>query len=433
MENDLIAGLGFVILLILMALRVPVGIAMGIVGIGGFATLSGLEPALQLVSLSPIRNATDFAFGLIPMFVLMGVFASTSGMSGELFRAGNAWLGHRRGGLSMATLAACAGFAAICGSSVATAATMAKVALPEMRRYGYADSVATGVIGAGGTLGILIPPSVVLAVYGIITQQDIGRLFVAALVPGFLAVAMYMGTVQIIAWRSPDSVPAGVAVPWRERFAALANVWAVLLVFAFVIGGIYGGIFTPTEAAGMGAGGTFLIAIARRSLSRRQILDCLIESVRTTGALFTILIGALLFGVFLAITQTPQKLTDLLLSLPVGPYGVLLILLLFFLALGCLMDSLAMIILTVPIIFPAIVDLGFDPIWFGVIVVMTVELGLITPPFGLNVFVIRGVARDVKLSTIYRGVAPFIVTDIVRILLLVMFPAIVMYLPDTMG
>ena len=333
----------------------------------------------------------------------------------------------------MATLAACAGFAAICGSSVATAATMAKVALPEMRRYGYASSVATGVIGAGGTLGILIPPSVVLAIYGIITQQDIGRLFVAALVPGVLAVAMYMATVQIIAWRNPDSVPAGKAVSWRERFSALANVWAVLLVFAFVIGGIYGGIFTPTEAAGMGAGGTFLIAILRRSLSRRQILDCLIESVRTTGAVFTILIGALLFGVFLAITQTPQKLTDVLLSLPIGPYGILLILLLFYLMLGCLMDSLAMIILTVPIIFPAIVDLGFDPIWFGVVVVMTVELGLITPPFGLNVFVIRGVARDVSLATVYRGVAPFIVTDIVRILLLVAFPAIVMYLPNTMG
>ena len=433
MDNDVTAGLGFVALILLMVLRVPIGIAMGIVGIGGFAMLSGVGPALQLLSLSPIRNATDFAFGLIPMFVLMGVFASASGMSSELFRAGNAWLGHRRGGLSMATLAACAGFAAICGSSVATAATMAKVALPEMRRYGYSTSVATGVIGAGGTLGILIPPSVVLAVYGIITQQDIGRLFIAALIPGVLAVAMYMTTVQIIAWVKRDAVPAGDAVPWRERISSLGNVWAVALVFVFVIGGIYGGIFTPTEAAGMGAGGTFLIAVARRSLTGRQIIDCLIESVRTTGALFTILIGALLFGVFLAITQTPQKLTDLLLALPVGPYGILLILLLFYVILGCLMDSLAMIILTVPVIFPAIVDLGFDPIWFGVIVVMTVELGLITPPFGLNVFVIRGVARDVNLATIYRGVAPFILTDIIRILLLVAFPAIVMFLPNTMG
>ena len=273
----------------------------------------------------------------------------------------------------------------------------------------------------------------VLAVYGIITQQDIGRLFIAAFIPGLLAVAMYMTTVQIIAWFNPDAVPAGVRASWRERIASLRNVWAVALVFFFVIGGIYGGVFTPTEAAGMGAAGAFLIAVIRRSLTLRQTLDCLIESVRTTGAVFTILIGALLFGVFLAITQTPQKLTDLLLALPIGPYGILLLLLLFYLILGCLMDSLAMIILTVPIIFPAIVDLGFDPIWFGVVVVMTVELGLITPPFGLNVFVIRGVARDVRLSTIYRGVAPFIVTDVLRILLLVAFPSIVLFLPDTMG
>ena len=433
MDNDLIAGLGFVVLFVLMLLRVPVGIAMAIVGIGGFASLSGIDPALRLVALSPIRNATDFAFGLIPLFILMGAFASASGMSRELFRAGNAWLGHRRGGLSLATLAACSGFAAICGSSVATSATMAKVALPEMRDYGYSSSISTGVIAAGGTLGILIPPSVVLAVYGIITQQDIGRLFIAAFIPGLLAVAMYMITVQIIAWLNPEAVPAGFRASWRERIASLRNVWAVALVFFFVIGGIYGGVFTPTEAAGMGAAGAFLIAVVRRSLTPRQTLDCLMESVRTTGAVFTILIGALLFGVFLAITQTPQKLTDLLLALPIGPYGILLLLLLFYLILGCLMDSLAMIILTVPIIFPAIVDLGFDPVWFGVVVVMTVELGLITPPFGLNVFVIRGVASDVKLSTIYRGVAPFIVTDVLRILLLVAFPSIVLFLPDTMG
>ena len=389
--------------------------------------------ALKLLVHSPIRTATDYAFGLIPMFVLMGVIAGASGMSTELFRASNRWLGHRRGGLTMATIAACGGFSAICGSSVATAATMAKVALPEMRRYGYADHVAAGSIAAGGTLGILIPPSVVLALYGIITEQDIGVLFVAGLGPGVLAVVMYTLTVQLIAFFEPDAVPAGERYSWRERWRSLRDVWAVVLVFLFVIGGIYGGVFTPTEAASMGAGGIFLVAIARRSLTRRQLIDCLVETVRTTGALFTILIGALLFGFFLAVTQTPQKLSDLLLALPLGPHGVLVVLLLFYLVMGCFMESLALVLLTVPIVYPAIIALGFDPIWFGVIVVMTVELGLITPPYGMNMFVINAMAPDIGLMAIFRGVTPFIVTDLIRLALLVAFPILVLYLPRTMG
>jgi tripartite ATP-independent transporter DctM subunit len=353
-------------------------------------------------------------------------------MSGELFRATNSWFGHRRGGLAMATFAACGGFSAICGSSVATAATMGRVALPEMRRYGYAGSLSTGVIAAGGTLGILIPPSVVLALYGAITDQDIGRLFVAGFLPGILAVTMYMATVQMIAWINPALAPAGARAGWPERWRSLHGVWPIMLVFTLVVGGLYGGVFTPTEAAAMGAAITIIVAWVRRSLSRRDFVESLVETVRTTGALFTVLIGALLFGYFLAVTQSPQKLADLLTGLDIGRYGVLLILLAFYLIMGCIMESLSLVLLTVPIVFPTIVALGFDPIWFGVIIVMTVELGLITPPFGINVFVINSIAKDVELTAIFRGVAPFIATDVVRLGLLVAFPGIVMLLPRTM-
>jgi C4-dicarboxylate transporter, DctM subunit len=432
MDNTVITIIGFASLFILIILRVPLGVSMGIVGIGGFAMTSDLETALKLLVHSPIRTATDYTFGLIPMFILMGVFAGASGMSKELFRSGNAWLGHRRGGVAFATILACGGFAAICGSSVATAATMAKVALPEMRRFGYHDRVATGVIAAGGTLGILIPPSVVLAIYGIITEQDIGQLFIAGFIPGLLAVFMYLLAMQFVVWMDPKAVPAGRRHSWSERLKSTQEIWAVLAIFLFVIGGIYGGIFTPTEAASMGAGGTFLIAVFRRSLSRRQFIDCLIETVTTTGALFTILIGALLFGFFLAVTETPQRLADLLIALPFGPHGILIILLAFYLLMGCFMESLSIIILTVPIIFPTIVALGFDPIWFGVIVVMTVELGLITPPYGINVFVIKSIATDVKLGTIFKGVLPFVFIDIIRLGILIAFPWLVLFLPNTM-
>ncbi|HVB49640.1 MAG TPA: TRAP transporter permease [Burkholderiales bacterium] len=433
MSANFLAVGGFVLLFALMMLRVPIGIAMGLVGIGGYGLLSGFEPALRLLTLSPIRTATDFGFGVIPMFLLMGAFASASGMSRELFQAANSFIGHRRGGLGIATILACGGFAAICGSSVATAATFSTIAYPEMRRYGYPQSFATGVIAAGGTLGIMIPPSSVLAVYGMITQQDIGRLFVAGILPGVVAVSMYAATVSLIGMLRPGFLPTGKPSPWSERRAALKNVWAVLLLFVFVIGGLYGGVFTATEAAGMGAAGAFIVALARRRLSRTQFFECLISSVRTTAAIFTILIGALLFGYFLTITQTPQKVTTFLTGLGLGRYEVLALIMLMYLLLGCLMDAMAMIVLTIPIIFPVITALGFDPIWFGVIIVMTVELGLIHPPVGMNVFVIKSVVKDVKISTIFRGVIPFVLTDILRLVILISFPIIATYLPSRMG
>ena len=432
MSTNVVALVGFVALFGLMLLRVPVGMAMGLVGVGGFAYLSGSGPALKMVGQTSMRTVTDWNFAVVPLFLLMGSFATTSGMSRELFRAANGFLGHLRGGLGIATIAACGGFAAICGSSVATAATFSRVAYPEMRRYGYPQSFATGVIAAGGTLGIMIPPSTVFAVYGLITQQDIGKLFVAGIIPGIIAVLMYMGTITIIGYARPGYLPAGIRASWGERLEGMRNVWATLLLFAFVIGGIYGGLFTATEAAGMGAAGAFLIGIARRRLSGPDILRSLLEATRTTAAVFTVLIGAILFGYFLTITQTPQKVTEFLTGLGIGRYGVLALIMIMYLVLGCLMDALAMIILTVPIIFPVVVALGFDPIWFGVIIVMTVELGLIHPPVGMNIFVIKSVVDDVKISTIFYGVLPFIITDIVRLILLIAFPILALWLPSKM-
>ena len=432
MSPDAVAVIGFVVLFVLMLLRVPVGMAMGLVGVSGFAYLVGGGPALKLVGTTSMRTVTDYTFGVIPMFLLMGAFVTTSGMSRELFGAANTFVGHLRGGLGIATIVACAGFAAISGSSVATAATFSTVAYPEMRRYDYPQSFATGVIAAGGTLGAMFPPSTVLAVYGIITEQDIGRLFIAGILPGLLAVSMYILTVAVIGKLRPGFLPAGVRAGAPERMKAIRGVWAPVLLFVFVIGGLYGGLFTPTEAGGMGAGGAFLIGVLRGRLGRADIRSSLLQATRTAAAVFTVLIGALIFGYFLTVTQTPQKVTEFLTSLGLGSYGVLAVIMVMYLVLGCLMDALAMVILTVPIIFPVIKELGFDPIWFGVIIVMTVELGLIHPPVGMVVFVIKSVIQDINFSTIFAGVLPFIVTDLIRLVILIAFPIIALWLPSRM-
>ena len=433
LSPDAVAVIGFVALFALMLLRVPVGMAMGLVGVCGYSYIAGSGPALKLIGQTSMRTVTDYTFGVIPMFMLMGAFVSVSGVSRELFRAANAFIGHLRGGLGMATVIACGGFAAICGSSVATAATFSSVAYPEMRRFGYPQSFSTGVIAAGGTLGAMLPPSTVLAVYAILTQQDIGKLFMAGIIPGLLAMAMYVLTIFIIVKVKPDWLPRGPATSWSERFAGLKDVWAPLLLFVFVIGGLYGGFFTPTEAGGVGATGAFLLGVLRGKLDRAGILEALLSATRTAAAVFTVLIGALIFGYFLTMTQTPQKLTGFLTELGLGPYGVLALIMVMYLILGCLMDAMAMIILTVPIIFPVIVQLGFDPIWFGIIIVMTVELGLIHPPVGMNVFVIKSVVHDVSFTTIFKGVIPFVLTDLLRLLILIAFPMIALWLPGRMA
>jgi C4-dicarboxylate transporter, DctM subunit len=406
LSNEAVAVIGFVSLFALMLLRVPVGMAMGLVGITGFGYITGFQPALKLVGQTTMRTVTDYSFGVIPMFLLMGAFVSVSGISRELFRAANTFVGHWKGGLGIATIAACGGFAAISGSSVATAATFSAVAYPEMRRHNYPQSFATGVIAVGGTLGAMLPPSTVLAVYGIITQQDIGKLFIAGIIPGLLAIVMHMITIAIIGVVKPGFLPEGPKASWRERAAAIRDVWSPLLLFVFVIGGLYGG--------------------------KEGILQSLLQATRTAAAVFTVLIGALCFGYFLTVTQTPQHVTEFLTGLGIGPYGVLALILLMYLVLGCLMDAMAMVILTVPIVFPVIMALGFDPIWFGIIIVMTVELGLIHPPVGMNVFVIKSVIKDVTMSTIFKGVLPFVATDLVRLALLVAFPIIATWLPMRM-
>ena len=433
LSPDAVAVIGFLALFGLMLLRVPVGMAMGLVGVTGYAYIAGPGPALKLIGQSSMRTVTDYTFGVIPMFMLMGAFVSVSGVSRELFRAANAFIGHMRGGLGVATVLACGGFAAICGSSVATAATFSSVAYPEMRRFGYPQSFSTGVIAAGGTLGAMLPPSTVLAVYAILTQQDIGKLFMAGIVPGLLAMVMYVITIMIIVRLRPDWLPRGEQKSWAERFHGLKDVWAPLVLFMFVIGGLYGGFFTPTEAGGVGASGAFLLGVVRGKLDRAGIREALLSATRTSAAVFTVLIGALLFGYFLTITQVPQKLTEMLTGLGVGRYGVLAMIMVMYLVLGCLMDAMAMIILTVPIIYPVILQLGFDPIWFGVIIVMTVELGLIHPPVGMNVFVIKSVVKDVSFTTIFKGVIPFVVTDLLRLLILISFPIIALWLPSKMG
>jgi C4-dicarboxylate transporter DctM subunit len=433
MSNDWIAFVGFVSLFGLMLLRVPVGMAMGLVGVTGYSFIVGPGPALKLVGQTSLRTVTDYTFGVIPMFMLMGAFVSVSGLSREMFKAADAFVGHLRGGLGIATVVACGGFAAICGSSVATAATFSTVAYPEMRRFGYPQSFSTGVIAAGGTLGAMLPPSTVLAVYAILTQQDIGKLFMAGVLPGLLAMAMYVATVALIVRVRPRFLPAGEAKPWAERAGALRLVWAPLLLFLFVIGGLYGGFFTPTEAGGVGAAGAFILGALRNKLDGAKTREALLQATRTAAAVFTVLIGALLFGYFLTITQTPQKITAFLTGLGVGRYGILALIMGMYLVLGCLMDAMAMIILTVPIIFPAVTALGFDPIWFGVIIVMTVELGLIHPPVGMNVFVIKSVVKDVSFTTIFKGVLPFVATDILRLVILIAFPIIALWLPQRMG
>ncbi len=432
MSADTVAILGFVALFALMLLRVPVGMAMGLVGVSGYAYLMGGGPALKLIGQTSMRTVTDYTFGVIPMFLLMGAFVSTSGVSRELFRAANTLVGHWRGGLGLATIFACGGFAAISGSSVATAATFSTVAYPEMRRYGYPKSFSAGVIAAGGTLGAMLPPSTVLAVYGLITQQDIGKLFMAGILPGLLAMLMYMATISIMCRLRPNFLPTVPKATWEQRLKGLRDVWAPALLFVFVIGGLYGGLFTPTEAGGVGAGGAFILGTLRGRLGKAEIRSSLLQATRTAAAVFTVLIGALLFGYFLTITQVPQSVTGFLTSLGIGRYGVLALIMVMYLVLGCLMDAMAMIILTVPIIFPVVGELGFDPIWFGVIIVMTVELGLIHPPVGMNVFVIKSVVQDVTFSSIFKGVLPFIATDIVRLIILIAFPMIALWLPSQM-
>ena len=424
------ALVGLTALLALAMLRILIAFVMILVGYLGMAWVLNPIAALYNVGQTAFDAAINYELSVVPLFVLMGNFVARAHLATELYNASNAFLGHRKGGLAMATVVACGGFSAICGSSLATAATMSKVAMPSMRRFNYSDSLASGSIAAGGTLGILIPPSVILVIYGILTQQSIGKLFAAGILPGLIGVLFYLFAVRWVTWRRPEAGPAGDRQDWGQRLRALRSVWGVLLLFILVMGGIYGGIFSPTEAAGIGAIGAFFFALIRGALTWKTLFDILEESVETTAMLFTVLIGAILFANFINYTDFPQALLGFAQQFADTPWLVIMAIILIYVALGCVFESLSMILLTVPIFFPLVRDLGYDPIWFGIVVVVVTEISLITPPVGLNVFVLRGVLPDVKTGTIFRGVTPFWCADLVRLALIVSIPALSLWLPS---
>jgi tripartite ATP-independent transporter DctM subunit len=432
MEPPLIGLLGFVALLMLIGLRIPIAVALAMVGICGGAMLNGWNAVAFILGSLPYETVFPYSLSVVPLFVMMGVFASHAGLSTALYQAVNAMIGHRRGGLASATVGACAGFGAICGSSLATAATMCRVALPEMRRHGYSDRLAAGAIAAGGTLGVLIPPSIILVVYALLTEQSIGKLFAAALIPGAVGTLLYVGAVSVQTRLKPDLAPPAERSPWPVRLAALRSVWPVVLLFALVIGGIYLGWFSPTEAAAVGAFGTLVLAAARRRLSRRVLVDCLLETAGITAMIFTILIGTAIFNFFIETTTLPHLMAATVSQLGWPPLAVLALIMAFYLVLGCFMDSLSMVFVTVPFVFPLVLALGLDPVWFGILLVTIVEISLITPPVGMNLFVIKAVAGDLPLKTAIAGVAPFLVADMVRLILLIAFPALTLWLPSLM-
>src|SRR5438045_5349901 len=433
MDPTLLSSLILVLMFVLLLCGMPIGFAMGLSAFVGTLLLIDAQAALALLGQTAYDTAGTYNLSVVPMFVLMGYVAGNARLSEAWLRGCTAWLGHRRGGLALATIGACGGFAAICGSSIATAATMAQVALPEMRRYNYDDRLATGSIAAGGTIGILIPPSIIMVIYGLLTETSISQLFLAGFLPGLLTVAGFMLTISVMTRINPRLGPPARRSSTRDKLMALKNVWGPAALFLLVIGGLYFGVFSPTEAAGIGAVGAFALGILNRGFDREALGQALLDTVRTTAMIFTILIGAILFNNFLILASMPSLVSGWITGLPLGKTAILFVIIGMYFILGCLLDSLAMILLTIPIVFPIVNALGYDPVWFGIIIVMVVELGLITPPIGMNVFVIKGIARDVPLATIFRGAAPFVVAQIVLILILVAFPEIALWLPSTMS
>jgi len=424
--------LGFGAIFLLALMRVPLAFAMGFVGFIGLGLMRGW-PATA-AGAAQVVYETGFAYTLsvVPLFVLMGNFVARAGLAQELFRAAYTFVGHVRGGLAHATVLACAGFGAICGSSIATAATMSKVAYPSMKKLGYADYLSTGVIAAGGTLGIMIPPSTIMVIYGIVTETHIGKLFAAGVLPGLVCAAMMMGAVVWITWRDPAAGPAGERSSWRERWAAVRHIWGVALLVLLVLGGIYGGVFTATEGAGIGASGAFFFALARGALTPRVVFEILVESARTTAMLFTILIAAMMFANFVNFTTMPGDLKDWILHLGLPPLAIVGAMMLIYVLLGTIMEELSMVLLTIPVFFPIVVQLGFDPVWFGVLIVLVVQIGLISPPVGMNLFVLNSLLKGVALAQIFRGVWMFVAALVVALAVVLEFPLLALWLPGFM-
>jgi tripartite ATP-independent transporter DctM subunit len=431
--NPLFIGLIFTsVLLALIALRVPMATAMIAAATGGIIVLQGWDAALFQVGATPFA-VTEYGLSVVPLFILMAEIAARSGLARELYAAGAAFVGHWPGGLAIATLLGCAGFATISGSSLATAATIGGVALKEMDRFRYDRRLASGTVAAGGTIGILIPPSILMVIYGVMTEQSIGKLFAAGFLPGLMLTGLFIITVLVWVSLRPKAAPRSSRVPFRHRLIALKEVWAVVLIFLVVIGGIYGGLFTPTEAAGIGAAATLLAAAARRKMTFAVFRDSLLASAATSAMVFLIVIGSSLFSSFLTVTGMTTALKSLVSGTGISPLTVLIIVLLVYAVLGCFMESLGMVLLTVPVFYPILIQVGYDPIWFGIILVMVVELGLVTPPVGLNVYVVKGVAPHIPLGQIFIGIVPFIAAFALGMVLLIIWPGIALWLPRVLG
>jgi len=430
MSPDTIGIIGVALLLFLFLLRVPVAFAMMLVGVAGFAYLAGFEAALSLLAQDIYEEFINYGLSVIPMFILMGSFAYVSGISQRLYKTTNAWVGHFTGGLTIATVLACSGFAAICGSTAATAATMGKIALPEMKKYKYSDKLATGTVAAAGTLGILIPPSTVLIVYGIMAEESIGKLFVAGLVPGAVLSLFFVATVAILCYRNPKLGPPAARTNFKEKIKVASGVIEAVILFLLTIGGLFMGWFSPTQAGAIGAGGALVIGLIRRKITWQNFVENGKEGLSTACMVLFIITGAIVFGHFMAISTIPFLLADWVGNLPLPRMGIMAIIIFIYFIGGFFMDSMALIVVTIPIFFPLVQKLGFDPIWFGVIIVLVAEMGVITPPVGVNVFVIKGIAPDIPLNTIFRGILPFLVALVIMTIIITVFPQIATFLPS---
>lgn len=419
-------------LLVVLLAGLPIAFALGLFGYFGIWSLRNMGSANTVAVNQIFDLAQTHTFTVLPLFILMGNLIARARISHDLYAASNAFLGHYRGGLAMATIAACGGFSAVSGSSMATASTMSRVAMPPMRRHGYSDALAAGSITAGGTLGILIPPSVILLIYGILTSTNIGHLFIAGIVPGVLAILGYMAAIAVVTRIDPKAGPAGPRVPWPERLRLLRAVWPIVALFMLVLGGIYLGVFTPTEAAGIGAAGALAFVVMRRRLTWASLLDILAESARTSAMMIALLFGATLFNNYLDMLGFARGLAEWLDAMQLTPMTALLAMMAVYLVLGLFLESLSMMLLTIPIFFPLVQVLGIDPVWFGILVVVAIEISLITPPVGLNVFILKIMVKNISLATIFRGIVPFFIADLVRLALLLAFPALVLFLPHLM-
>lgn len=432
MSPQMIGVAASAVLVALIFLRVPVGAALLLVGAVGYILIDGVRPALFTLGTTPFDLAQAYSFSVVPLFLLMGVVMSRTSIAREMFDAFNAMVSGRRGGLAVATVGACAGFGAVCGSSLATASTMTRVCIPEMRRLGYSDSIAAGVVASGGTLGILIPPSIVLIIYAIVAQESVPALFAAALIPGLMLAGLHVVVVGGLARLVPDQLPAGERMSWAERFAAIRGMWKMVIIFALAVGGIYLGWFSPTEAASVGAFLAIAIGFLSRQLTIRALLEAIRETVTISGALFAIILGALMFGYFMVQSRIPATLGGWITAQGLEPVLVIVFFVLVYLVLGCFLDTISMILITVPVFLPIIVELGYSPVWFGIVVLIAAEVGLITPPVGLNIFVIRAQQMNIPLGAIYRGILPFLLAHIAAVVLLIAFPALALWLPSVL-